>query len=125
MKPKSCKAKGRLLQQLVRDSIIEVFDHPAELVKCAIMGESGADVVPLGTTLGDPLHIAIECKAVEAFSLYASWKQTVDNASKLGRRPVLVTRRNNSTAMAVVTLEHLLTLMYIAQTGNKWKIGVK
>lgn len=117
MKPKSAKAKGRRLQQQLRDLLTEAFSLDPELVKCAIMGEKGADVMVLGTTLPDPLHIAWECKAVETFSLYGCWKQTVENAQAAGRRPVLVTRRNNSAAMAVLPLEDLITLIYLARKG--------
>lgn len=120
MTPKSAKAKGRRLQQELRDLLIETFDLDPELVKCAIMGEKGMDVCVLGTTLPDPLHAAWECKAVEAFSLYNCWKQTAENALA-GRRPILVTRRNNSQAMAVLTLEHLVTLLYLARKGEVWK----
>jgi len=122
MKPKSAKAKGRRLQQHIRDLIIQVFNYDPELVKCAIMGEKGVDVMALNTVLADPLHVAFEAKAVESFSLPACWKQAETNARAVGRRPVLVTRRNNSEALAVVTLEHLLTLMYLARKGDEWKL---
>lgn len=117
MTPKSAKQKGRKLQQQLWDLLTEAFNLNPELVKCAIMGERGADVMVLGTALSDPLHIAWECKAVETFSLYGCWKQTVENAQAAGRRPVLVTRRNNGPALAVLPLEDLITLIYLARKG--------
>lgn len=120
MTPKSAKAKGRRLQQDIRDALIETFALDPELVKCAIMGEKGTDVKVLGTTPPNPLHISIEAKAVEAFSLYACWKQAVTNATADGRRPVLVARRNNSPAMAVTTLEDYIILLYLAWKGKAW-----
>ena len=44
MKTQSAKAKGRKLQQLVRDKLIEMLDIHSEDVKSTSMGAGGEDV---------------------------------------------------------------------------------
>lgn len=115
MTPKSAKAKGRRLQQEVRDRLIEKLDLDPELVHMTLMGESGVDVWVAGTTLRDPHHVGIECKCQESLSVWASWKQCLENALKIGRRPALVIKRNNTEALVVISLNDWLNLLAVAK----------
>ena len=68
MKTSSAKAKGRRLQNWVKDTLIEYFGWPDDdsLVRTAIMGERGADV-KLHHSLLNEFPYSIECKNAEKY----------------------------------------------------------
>ncbi len=102
MKTSSAKAKGRNLQNAVRDLIVAVL--PDEL-KCqarsAIMGETGADVKLVGKAR-DAFPYAVECKNQERLNLWASWDQTMDNAKKEKLSPALFVKKNRTEILVVL-----------------------
>ena len=62
MKIRSRKAKGRRLQNWVRDELLSVFTNLSnDDIYCAIMGESGADV-KFSAKAQKLLPYSIECK---------------------------------------------------------------
>ena len=69
MKPRSAKAKGRALQNLVRDRILEVFPQlEKDDVQCAIMGQSGIDI-KLSPAARKLFPYSIECKNQQKISI--------------------------------------------------------
>lgn len=109
--PKSSKAKGRRLQQIVAKSFEESIDvlQPGD-VKTAIMGERGRDVI-LSPAAEQVIPFDIECKNVERLDLWGSIAQSEANSS--GERiPLLVFKRNRSDVYCVLKLDHLLKLLY-------------
>ena len=71
MKTRSRKAKGRRLQNWVRDELLTRFKQfTDEDIYCAIMGESGADV-KFSPHAQQHIPYSIECKNKETFkSIY-------------------------------------------------------
>ena len=73
MKRSSAKAKGRKLQDWVRNKLISFLTQQPKVidieshVRCAIMGESGADV-QLSPSIIHYFPFSIECKNQEKFS---------------------------------------------------------
>jgi len=109
MRPSSAKAKGRRLQDLVRNDILEAFPQLEEDdVGVAIMGESGEDIhlSPVARRL---IPASIECKNQERFSIWAALKQAEANAS--GRPPLVVFKRNHSEVYAALRWQDLLILL--------------
>jgi hypothetical protein len=108
MTPQSAKAKGRLLQQLVRKRLIEVFNLSPEDVKSTSMGASGEDI-QLSSYARSRIPISIECKSRHRHTVYHSYWQAVDNSN--GNIPVLIVKQNNASPLAVLDLEHFLSFV--------------
>lgn len=67
MKPSSAKAKGRKLQQQVRDLILETFsDLEPDDVRSTSMGAGGEDVL-LSPLARRKFPFSVECKNQQAF----------------------------------------------------------
>lgn len=110
MKPSSAKAKGRKLQQEVRDALLETFQSELEKddIKSAIMGESGEDI-KLSPAARKLIPYSIEAKCKEKISVWAAMKQAEENAD--GHTPIMVFRRNHSKTYVMMDFEHFLKLI--------------
>ena len=109
---KAAKAKGRALQQLVRDKLIELLKEygiEAGDIKSAVMGETGEDIQlsPLARTF---LPISIECKAHKAFAIYKHWEQATGASGD--RQPVLVIKGDRKKPLACIYLDYYIELEY-------------
>ncbi len=108
--PASRKAKGRRLQQAVRQDLIDRLGiDPGDILSTA-MGQSGCDLY-LSPAARERFPFAVECKAQEAIALPAWWRQCTRNAEAEGLAPLLVFRRNREDALAVLRWEDLLALL--------------
>ena len=83
MKPRSSKAKGRLLQQWVKNQILKTFPELSELdVKSTTMGESGADI-QLSSKGLEIFPFAVECKKYSKFSVYDHFEQAQNHIKQM------------------------------------------
>ena len=98
MNTQSAKAKGRKLQQWVRDAIISACNVKAEDVHSRSMGAAGAGIMLSAN--------AVECKNQERVSVWKSYEQAVSNAGN--HEPLLIIKRNNQKPLAVVDAEHFI-----------------
>tara|TARA_Y100001963_G_C6537896_1_gene334098 strand:- start:244 stop:573 length:330 start_codon:yes stop_codon:yes gene_type:complete len=108
MNPKSVKAKGRALQNLVRDRLHQLFPKLKEDIHSQTMGMKGMDIV-LTPKAKKSIPYAFECKNVEKFNLWKTWEQAMDNAEKLD--PVVVVKKNREKPKVVIDLELFLKLI--------------
>ena len=78
--PKSSKAKGRRLQNMVRDKLRAAFSSLLEEddIKSQTMGMTGEDIV-LSPAARKLIPYSIECKNVERLNVWQCLKQTEDN----------------------------------------------
>ena len=116
MKTKSAKAKGRNLQNFVRDKLRKIFvDQWTKVpkleyddIKSQTMGMGGEDIVlsPIAKKL---IPYSFECKNTEKLNLWGSLKQCEDNCED--RQPVLVIKRNRSEVYVVMKLNNFLNNM--------------
>ena len=108
-KARSAKAKGRRLQNLVRDTLREVFPKLHEDdIKSQTMGMAGEDIV-LSPADREVIPYSFECKNKERLDLWKSWEQALTNCG--GRQPVLVIKRNHSRVYAVLEFDAFLDLI--------------
>ena len=115
--PASRKAKGRRLQQAVRQDLIEHLGiDPGDILSTA-MGQSGCDLY-LSPAARERFPFGVECKAQETISLPAWWKQCETNASKVGLVPLLVFKRNREEPLAVLRWTDLLALL---RYDHRWQ----
>ena len=109
MSAKSAKAKGRRLQNLLRDILRETFPQLEEDdIKSQTMGMPGEDIV-LSPAARKVIKYSFECKNKERLDLWKSLEQAEENSAN--RAPVLVMKRNRSKVYAVVELETFINLI--------------
>jgi hypothetical protein len=117
--PASRKAKGRRLQQAVRQDLIDCLGiDPGDILSTA-MGQGGCDLY-LSPAARERFPFGVECKHQEAIALPAWWKQCECNASKVGLIPLLVFKRNREGALAVMRWGDLLALLRQMAELNAW-----
>ena len=110
MKTSSGKAKGRRLQNKIRDLLLEHFSDKLEPddVKVAIMGESGEDI-KLSPAARRLIPYSFECKNQEKLSIWSSLEQAAENSGDYP--PVLIFKRNRSKTYVTIELEEFMKLI--------------
>lgn len=104
----SRKAKGRELQQQVRDAIYAAYPHlKTGDVESTAMGQSGEDI-KLSPAARRAFPYSVECKRKKTFALYALYEQAQNNCGD--REPLLVVRGDRKKALAVVDFEHFMEM---------------
>ena len=68
MKTQSAKAKGRKLQQWVRDQIIEQLEVHPEDIESRSMGAGGEDLI-MARAARERFPFSVECKNVEKLNV--------------------------------------------------------
>jgi len=108
MTPQSCKAKGRVLQKMVRDLILMMFPglEPDD-VKSTSMGASGEDV-QLSPAARKILPYQIECKNKAKHAIYTHYEQAKTHGKY---EPLLIVKQDRKEPLAVVSLEHFIKLI--------------
>lgn len=115
MTPQSAKAKGRALQQWVRDLILRLgFNLTERDVKSTSMGAGGEDVL-LSEAAVKQFPLSIECKNLAKFAGYRHLEQAQSNCPK-DCQPIAVIRANRKTPIVLVDAEYFFTLV----KGTKW-----
>ena len=74
MKTQSAKAKGRKLQQWVRDQIIEQLEVHPEDIASRSMGAGGEDLI-MGRAARQKFPFSVECKNVEKLKVWEAYEQ--------------------------------------------------
>lgn len=100
----SAKAKGRKLQQYVRDKLLEYSEglEPDD-VKSTSMGASGEDV-QLSPAARKQWPISVECKAKKAFAFYKDYEQAEANCPE-GSQPILVCKGDRKKPMVIISAD--------------------
>jgi len=108
---RSAKAKGRMLQNLVRDRILAMFPHlePETDVRSAIMGEPGEDI-KLSKKARQVFPYSVECKSLKTISVYRHYEQCIKNCPK-GATPLVVIKENRKKPLAVVDFEYFMEMV--------------
>ena len=102
------KAKGRALQQKVRDAILAAFPVlEKDDVKSTGMGQGGEDV-QISPAARKLFPYSVECKRNKSFAVYGPYEQAVANSA--GFEPVLVIQGDRKKALALIDLEHFIEL---------------
>ena len=117
---RSRKAKGRRLQNWVRDVLLSTFPNlkKDEDVCCAIMGESGVDV-KLSRFAQGLFPFSIECKNKETWKgLYDAYDQAISNADL---EPVVVLKMNKRNPLIVLDFKKFVAI--IKESNMKTNLG--
>lgn len=104
MGAQASKAKGRRLQQWVRDLILRLLPSlEPDDVRSTAMGQGGEDV-QLSPAARRLLPVSIECKSYRKFAVYTHYDQAVENCPK-GSTPILVIKENRRKPLVVLDAE--------------------
>ena len=110
MKARSAKNKGKRLQNILRDKLIELYPTLKDDIGSQIMGVTGEDIVltPHARAL---IPYSFECKNVEKLNVWKSFEQCKTNAGDL--TPILVIKKNRQTPKVVMELDDWLEIIRI------------
>ena len=115
MNTKSNKAKGRRLQNWVRDRIMELFlELEGGDVKPALMSEGGMDI-KLSPHASRIFPYAVEAKNVEKLNVWAAYDQAKEHTTSL--EPIVIMKKNGREPVVVVDALHFLNLVRKTNDG--------
>ena len=108
--PKSSKAKGRKLQNMIRDALRSAFPILEEDdIKSQTMGMTGEDIV-LSPAARKLIPYSFECKNVERLQFWASVEQCETNC-KEELSPILVVKKNRKNPYACIPIDVFIGLI--------------
>lgn len=115
MRPQSAKAKGRRLQQEVRDAVLAAFPElEPDDVRSTSMGASGADIL-LSPAARKRFPFYVEAKNRETLNIWKALEQAEKGVVGWGPNvesdPLVVFRRNKSRTYAALPFETLIGLL--------------
>lgn len=107
MKTQSRKAKGRILQNWVRDKLYSLHSglKPGD-VESRSMGANGEDIM-LSPKARRKFPFSFECKNIAKSAVYNYMRQAQDNCPK-GAEPIVVLKANRQKPVVVVDAEYFL-----------------
>ena len=113
MNIKSSKAKGRRLQNNLRDRLHKIFITDCTLlpkleeddIKSQTMGMGGEDIV-MSPAAKRRIPYSFECKNVERLNIWNALEQAETNCED--RTPVLVFKKNHTKTYVAIELESFL-----------------
>lgn len=115
--PASRKAKGRRLQQQLREDLIrELGINPDDILSTA-MGQGGCDLY-LSPAARARFPFGVEAKRCESLAIPQWWRQCEGNALKVGLIPLLVFKRNREEPLAALRWSDLLSLL---RHDHRWE----
>ncbi len=107
MKTSSAKAKGRRLQQWVRDQLIEELEVHPEDIESRSMGAGGEDLI-MARAAREKFPYSIECKNQESINIWKSYEQAKENAGDY--EPIVVVKRNNTSPLVLIDANYFIKL---------------
>ena len=110
MNNKSRKAKGRILQNLVRDKVQKLFPSVGkDDIRTSLMSEAGADVKLISLSARKLMPYDIETKNREEYkTLYRHYRHASGHGNM---EPLLVVKMNRQYPLAVIDLDHFFELL--------------
>ena len=109
MNVKSNKAKGRKLQNMVRDLLRESFPSLEEDdIKSQTMGMTGEDIV-LSPAAKRKIPYSFECKNVERLQFWAAVEQACSNCDN--RTPAVIVKKNRQEPYIAIPLDSFIEMI--------------
>ena len=107
MRTQSKKAKGRRLQQWVRDLLIEKLEVHPEDIESRSMGAGGEDLI-MSRAAREKFPYSIECKNQESLNIWKSYEQAQQTSGNY--EPIVVIKRNNVKPLVLVDADYFVEL---------------
>ena len=123
MNTASRKAKGRRLQNLVRDAILDCFEELTPYdVTPAVMGEAGSDI-KLSAAAKQILPVSFECKNQEGLKKIYDWyEQAWQHTQKPTLTfdiPLLVIKSNKKEPLVILDFYEFMEILRSATRYNQ------
>tara|TARA_R110000851_G_scaffold107509_4_gene227784 strand:+ start:1414 stop:1752 length:339 start_codon:yes stop_codon:yes gene_type:complete len=111
MKQRSRRAKGRYLQNIVRDRIVKLYPVLTKKdIRTSNTGENSADVKLLSHTAKKLFPYEVETKNRSDFKgLYAHFKQAQRHGPQT---PLLIIKGTKERPLAIIDMEHFFELLF-------------
>ena len=113
----SAKAKGRKLQQWMRDLLIEKLDVHPEDIESRSMGAGGEDLI-MARSARKKFPYSIECKNQEKVNIWDAYKQAEENSKNY--EPIVILKRNNTKPLVLIDAEYFIKL-HLDEGDEKWR----
>lgn len=109
MTPQSSKAKGRRLQQWVRDHILALWLNVLQPddVRSTGMGQSGEDI-QLSPLARSKVPYCIECKNKARSQVHTYYEQAKEHGT---HEPLVIVKMDRKETLAIVEAEHFFSLL--------------
>ena len=107
MKTQSAKAKGRRLQQWMRDLLIEKLEVHPEDIESSSMG-AGGEYLIMALAARKKFPYSIECKNQEKVNIWDSYEQAQENSGDY--EPIVVLKRNNTKPLVLIDADYFVRL---------------
>ena len=108
MKTQSAKAKGRKLQQWVRDQLIEQLNVHPEDIESRSMGAGGEDLI-MARAARQKFPFSVECKNVEKLNVWEAYEQAESNCNDY--EPLVVMKKNQKKPLVVIDADYFISLV--------------
>mgnify|MGYP003678150357 FL=1 len=110
MNNKSRKAKGRLLQNLVKEKIQKLFPSLGkEDIRCSLVGENGADIKLISLMARKLIPYEVEVKNRQEYkTIYNHYKHAESHGNQ---EAILILKMNREKPLAVIDLDHFFKLL--------------
>jgi len=108
MKPASAKSKGRRLQQLIRDMLLDLYPElKPDDIRSTAMGQGGEDV-QLSPAARERIPFQIECKNKKEVAVINWLKQAATHGNYI---PIVVAKQNHSDPVVVIDAKTFFNLV--------------
>ena len=107
MKTQSAKAKGRKLQQQVRDVLIEELEIHPEDIESRSMGAGGEDLI-MSRAAREKFPYSIECKNQERVNVWSAYDQAEENSGNY--EPLVIIKKNRTKALCLIDFDVFVKL---------------
>ena len=107
MKTQSAKAKGRKLQQWIRNFLIESLDIHPEDIESRSMGAGGEDLI-MSRAARQAFPYSVECKNQEKLNVWSAYEQASQNSGEY--TPLVVLKRNNVKPLVLIDAEEFVNI---------------
>lgn len=108
MKPASAKSKGRRLQQLIRDMLLDLYPElKPDDIRSTAMGQGGEDV-QLSPAARERIPFQIECKNKKEVAVINWLKQAATHGDYI---PIVIAKQNHSDPVVVIDAKTFFNLV--------------
>ena len=111
MKTQSAKAKGRKLQQQVRNTLVEELKIHPEDIESRSMGASGEDLI-MSRIARQRFPYSIECKNQERVNIWSAYEQASENSGEY--EPLVILKKNRAKTLCLIDFDAFVKL-------HEWK----
>ena len=110
IKTSSAKAKGRRLQQWVRNCILAALPKLDVSDTATTSMSAGGEDVRLSKAARDVFPYSVECKSLAKVSVYKHLDQAVKNCP-VGAEPLLVMKADRKSPIAIIDAEYFFSII--------------